>query len=68
MLRDWPILHFRGGSQQDRSEAKERFQDDPSLRIFLGNSGAIPEGLTLTASRNLILYDPFCFGSAKTWM
>ena len=67
-LRDYSVLHFGGGGMEARTEAKDRFQSDPGLRVFLGNSQAISEGLTLTAARNMILYDAFCAGSAKTWI
>jgi SNF2 family DNA or RNA helicase len=43
---------------EDRVDAIERFQNDPSVRIFLGNAAAAGTGITLTAAHHAI-YESF---------
>ena len=39
-----------------RGELEDRFQSDPRIQVFLGQTGASKESLTLTAARYCILY------------
>lgn len=46
-----------GISQRDRLEAEDRFQNDPAVRLFVGNIDAAGEGLTLTAASDLCMVE-----------
>ena len=47
-------VKIRGGvSQEARADAVKRFQEDPTVRLFVGNMAAASEGLTLTAASNV---------------
>ena len=50
---------YLDGSSQDRSAQVDRFQKDPSCRIFLISLKAGGYGLNLTAADNVILADPW---------
>lgn len=52
-------LAYLDGSSQDRSAQVERFQKDPSCRIFLISLKAGGYGLNLTAADSVILADPW---------
>jgi len=43
---------------EERMEAIKRFQEDPNIRIFLGNAAAAGAGITLTAAHHAI-YESF---------
>jgi SNF2 family DNA or RNA helicase len=45
-------------SAEARSQAIERFQSSPSIRMFLGNPAAAGTGITLTAAHH-VLYESF---------
>lgn len=48
-------VKVRGGvSNEDRMEAVNRFQNDESCRVFIGNMKAASEGLTLTAASDVV--------------
>ena len=48
-------VKVRGGvSDEDRMIAVNRFQNDPSVRIFVANMKAASEGLTLTAASDVV--------------
>lgn len=47
-----------GGSKPDhRAEAIEKFQNDPKMRIFIGQIQAAGEGITLTSASDLIFLE-----------
>ena len=45
-------------SESDRTEARELFQGDKSVRVFLGQNDAAGTGLTLTAACQVVLVEP----------
>jgi SWI/SNF-related matrix-associated actin-dependent regulator 1 of chromatin subfamily A len=48
-------VKIRGGvSNEDRMAAVDRFQNDPTCRVFIGNMAAASEGLTLTAASDVV--------------
>lgn len=48
-------VKVRGGvSNEKRDEAVRRFQNDPSVRIFVANMKAASEGFTLTAASDVV--------------
>lgn len=63
-----PIWFHSGLNDEQRQEAEDAFQGDPSRRILVANSATIREGLTLTAARQMILYDPATNYSTTTWL
>jgi len=51
-------VKVRGGvTQEDRMKAVDRFQEDPSCRVFVGNFAAAKEALTLTAASNVAFFE-----------
>lgn len=54
--RDYGLVRVDGSvvSFQERKEAIRSFQEDESVRIFLGNAAAAGAGITLTAAHNAI--------------
>jgi len=53
-------VKIRGGvSDKGRSAAVDRFQNDPSCRLFVANVESASEALTLTAAYNLAFFEPF---------
>lgn len=63
-----PIWFSSSLNDEERLEAEEAFQKDVSRRILVANSATICEGLTLTAARHMILYDPATSYSTRTWL
>jgi SNF2 family DNA or RNA helicase len=52
------FVEYHGAtSTSDRELARERFQNDPSVKVFLANPACAGEGLTLTAARTVIYYN-----------
>jgi len=50
-FKKYGVVQIHGGiKDKDRAEAVKRFQNDPSVRVFIGQIHAAGEGLTLTAS------------------
>jgi SNF2 family DNA or RNA helicase len=48
-------VKIRGGvSTRDRNDAVDRFQNDPTIRVFVANMTAASEGLTLTAASDVV--------------
>lgn len=43
-------------SQDDRAEAVKSFQNDPNVKVFVGQINAAAEGITLTASATTLFY------------
>ena len=48
------VLYTGRVSHKERDRRKTRFQDDPECRVFVGTLGAAGEGLTLTASADVL--------------
>jgi SNF2 family DNA or RNA helicase len=52
------FVEYHGStSATDRERARERFQTDESVRVFLANPACAGEGLTLHAARTVIYYN-----------
>jgi SWI/SNF-related matrix-associated actin-dependent regulator 1 of chromatin subfamily A len=45
-----PVMVLGGSSAEERAEAVRKFQEDKSVRVFIGGITAAAEGITLTAS------------------
>lgn len=52
-----PVGISGGSSQRDRIAAVEKFQTDPSCRVFVGTIGAAGVGLTLTAASHVVFVE-----------
>lgn len=54
------VVHIDGtvGMIEERTEAIRRFQEDPDVRVFVGNAAAAGAGITLTAAHHAI-YESF---------
>jgi SNF2 family DNA or RNA helicase len=50
------VCYYGETGENERKEAIDRFQNDPSVRFFIGNPKAAGLGLTLTAASNVIYY------------
>jgi len=50
------VSYYGATSTDDRSDAIKRFQEDPSVRFFVGNPSTGGYGLTLTAATTVIYY------------
>lgn len=54
-LRDFGVVSIDGRTpDEDREKAVEKFQTDPSIRVFVGTIKAAGVGLTLTASSTVV--------------
>jgi SWI/SNF-related matrix-associated actin-dependent regulator 1 of chromatin subfamily A len=51
------VTIYGGTKVEDRQDAVERFQADPSCRLFIGSIGAAGVGLTLTASSHVVFVE-----------
>lgn len=52
-----PVTVMGGTTEDEVQERKERFQNDPGVRVFLGQIQACGEGLTLTAASRVIFVE-----------
>ena len=53
-----PVVVTGDTPPQDRHDAVQRFQNDPSTKVFIGNILAAGTGLTLTAAPHVIIVEP----------
>lgn len=51
---DTAVMIYGGISAEQRLEAVNRFQNDPSIRLFIGGITAAAEGITLTAAGTVV--------------
>lgn len=49
------VLHMGGVSEKRRQAAVDGFQNDPKVRVFIGNQISAGEGLTLTVARLVVM-------------
>jgi len=57
-LKDFGVVELVGSTNMKaRQEAVDRFQKDPGVRIFLGNTEACKTGLTLTAANRAVFVE-----------
>jgi SNF2 family DNA or RNA helicase len=50
------VTYYGSTSTDDRSDAVKRFQEDPSVRYFIGNPSTGGYGITLTAATTVVYY------------
>ena len=50
------VSYYGATSTDDRSDAVKRFQEDPSVRFFVGNPSTGGYGITLTAATMVVYY------------
>lgn len=53
-FKDRAVKIIGGMGDQDRQDAKERFQTDDKIKLFVGNHQAAGEGITLTSASSLL--------------
>lgn len=57
-LKDYnPVVVLGGVSAEERAEAVRRFQEDSSVRVFVGGITAAAEGITLTAADTAVFVE-----------
>ena len=54
------VYHNGKLSMKKKNEAVEKFQNDPNIKVFIGNIHSAGVGLTLTAS-NVVIFNSFSF-------
>jgi SNF2 family DNA or RNA helicase len=59
MKEDGVSYEYLDGSTKDRAQRVERFQEDPSVPVFLISLKAGGTGLNLTAADTVIHFDPW---------
>jgi SWI/SNF-related matrix-associated actin-dependent regulator 1 of chromatin subfamily A len=52
-----PVMYTGEESQQAREDAKDAFQTDQNIRVFLGSIEAAGQGITLTAASTVIFVE-----------
>jgi SNF2 family DNA or RNA helicase len=52
-----PVCIHGGVSPEDRHKVVKKFQEDPTVKLFLGSTPACREGITLTAASDVVFYD-----------
>lgn len=52
-----PVVYMGGLSDKKKDDMEQSFQNDPSVRVFIGNEAA-QEGLTLTAAHHVVDIEP----------
>lgn len=53
----WPVAARVWGDTKDRQAEVDRFQDDPKVKVFIGQLQAAGTGVTLTAASDLVFVE-----------
>lgn len=58
-LKDYGCVKIYGGTSQEEAFSNvQAFQEDSSVRVFVGNLQAAGEGITLTAASHVVIAEP----------